>query len=352
MSWLCRPEMGPAGWPGAASPTSGWGRGSGHRGRWGPPWLTLRTPGSLLGGRGPTHGVSHAWRGGAVTQGRVSQGAGTRSRPTAASSPGTTTPWGHPYLPPLCAHLARIRLLSGHLGRPVRLAFRRAHCAVVAGPAAGRRADLLLDAGRPQPLCLAPGAPAVQLQIRGQRQGAYARLGLQGGEQEVTVLHGGGHWAVGLAWAPSPPSLSCLAVSFRAALSLKSLPTASPRLAQRSTPPNPELSEGRGHLGQVGGRGCSRWNSGGRTGPARSFLPPVPGQGRRGLRLCSLPVKATAGPGPTVPSAGKGPRAAISGSQGQDPPCLGTGWSGNCEDQAANLRLVRGLAGFGAKGLS
>ena len=55
------------------------------------------------------------------------------------------------------------------------------------------------------------------------------------------------------------------------ALSLKSPPRwPRPGLAQRLTPPNPELSEGRGHLGQVGGRGCPRWNSGGRTGPARS----------------------------------------------------------------------------------
>lgn len=83
----------------------------GTGGRWGPPWLTLRTPGSLLGGRGPTHGVSHAWRGGAVTQGgRVSQGAEPGVAPRRPPALAPPRPWGHPYLPPSGAHLARIRL--------------------------------------------------------------------------------------------------------------------------------------------------------------------------------------------------------------------------------------------------
>lgn len=68
-------EMGPAGRPAMCRFSHVWlGQGAQGTGdRWGPPWLTLRTPGSLLGGRGHTHGVSHAWRGGAVTQGGLGE---------------------------------------------------------------------------------------------------------------------------------------------------------------------------------------------------------------------------------------------------------------------------------------
>lgn len=86
---------------------------------------------------------------------------------------------------------------------------------------------------------------------------------------------------------------------------------------------------------------------------ALPFLPPVPGRGRRGLRLCSLPVKATAGPlGLLSRALGKGPGRPSRGVRARTLPAWERGALGNCEDQAANLRPVRGLAGFGAKGLS
>ena len=49
---------------------------------------------------------------------------------------------------------------------------------------------------------------------------------------------------------------------------------------------------------------------------------------------------------------GKGPGRPSQGVRARTLPAWERGGLGNCEDQAANLRLVRGLAGFGAKGLS
>lgn len=119
-------------------------------------------------------------------------------------------------------------------------------------------ADLLLDAGSSQPLGLRPlRAPAVQLQVRGQGQGAHAGLGLQGRQQEVAVLHGGRRTGLG------PPGLGrcrCLQPAVftvsAAAPSPKSPPgRPHPQPPGDSCPPCPELGGRRGHLGQVGGRG-------------------------------------------------------------------------------------------------
>lgn len=50
--------------------------------------------------------------------------------------------------------------------------------------------DLLLDSGSSKPISLRPfSTPAIQLQVRGQRQGANTSLRLQGRQQEVTFLH-------------------------------------------------------------------------------------------------------------------------------------------------------------------
>lgn len=139
--------------------------------------------------------------------------------------------------------------------------------------------DLLLDAGRPQPLGLGPlSTPAVQLQVGGQRQGAHAGLGLQGRQQEVTVLHGAA-LASGSAW-PGPRRAAWAAGTVFTVLS----PESPPRGRAQSRPGQPS-SRGAGTPGQVGGRGrlWVKVEFGGRTGPA-SF-PPTPGQGSGSFRL-------------------------------------------------------------------
>lgn len=111
-----------------------------------------------------------------------------------ASGPGTTPPAARPPRPRRPPR--RPLPTSGRPGAPVGLGG-----PVVPGLLAQLQeagADLLLNAGGSQALGLRTlGAPAVQLQVRGQRQGAHAGLGLQGRQQEVTVLHGGGR-ALGL----------------------------------------------------------------------------------------------------------------------------------------------------------
>lgn len=121
-------------------------------------------------------------------------------------------------------------------------------------------ADLLLDAGSSQPLGLRPlRAPAVQLQVRGQRQGAHAGLRLQGRQQEVAVLHGGRRAG------PGPPSRGhccCLQPAVftvsAAAPSPKSPPCwPHPEPPRDSCPPSPEL----------GGREAGTPGPGRREGP-------------------------------------------------------------------------------------
>lgn len=202
-------------------------------------------------------------RAGWVTQCRpVSQGAGPRaaaprplvrapSRPPTPSLPATTLPTAR--RPPR-RHLPT----SGHPSDCPRLGCPIVPLLLAQLQEAG--ADLLLDAGSSQPLSLRPlRAPAVQLQVRGQRQGAHAGLRLQGRQQEVAVLHGGRRAGPG---PPSPGRCRCLQPA------VFTVSTAEPRpqsplpagltqgLQETAAGPALSLAGGRrGHLGQVGGRG-------------------------------------------------------------------------------------------------
>lgn len=105
---------------------------------------------------------------------------------------------------------------------------------------------MLLDSGCSKPIRLwALGTPAIQLQVRGQRQGANTSLRLQGRQQEVTLLHS--DRATSQPTCPGPlPGL----------VPQGPVPEVSSWLALLDRrPPSPELGWGRGHLGQVGGRG-------------------------------------------------------------------------------------------------